>query len=181
MAASYGYSFDATLNQSGSRSAGQTENGYTDIGSIEAQKALHEFKNTYDKCNNTLIELMKISAESSYQLKAKVTPLYDSVEKIYKNEAHTLSDNDIVIKIKSATGTVNNVIREAESIIINLAGNAKKMEEQTFNFFDGCNDAESVKKRYRDLIKTYHPDQGNGSESTLKQINNQYENLLKKY
>ncbi len=182
VAAANGYSYDEIFNSSNTQKVDQTENIYANIGSIEAKKALMEFKDAYEKCNNTLITLMKISKESSYELKAKVTPLYDSVEMIYKNEAHTLSDNDIVIKIRRATDTVNSVINEAEVRINGTAGNTNKKEDKpAFDFFDGCNDKESIKKRYRDLMKTYHPDQGNGSESTLKQINNQYENLLKNY
>ena len=51
----------------------------------------------------------------------------------------------------------------------------------TTDFFRDCNSKSSIDKRYRDLTKVYHPDQGNGSEEIFKEIQNQYEKKKKKY
>lgn len=56
-----------------------------------------------------------------------------------------------------------------------------KSEKRNSNYFAGVNDLESLKKRYRDLLKIYHPDNQNGDESMSKQIQAEYEELLSKY
>lgn len=56
-----------------------------------------------------------------------------------------------------------------------------KFEGQNSNYFAGINDLESLKKRYHALLKIYHPDNQNGDVSISKQIQAEYEQLLKKY
>jgi len=48
-------------------------------------------------------------------------------------------------------------------------------------YFAGINDKESLKKRYHDLMKIYHPDNQNGNTQISKQIQEEYEELLKGY
>ena len=48
-------------------------------------------------------------------------------------------------------------------------------------FFSGVNDTESVKKRYRALLKIYHPDNMNGDNDLVLAINEEYERLLRFY
>ena len=48
-------------------------------------------------------------------------------------------------------------------------------------FFCGVNNEESLKKRYKDLIKIYHPDNQNGDKRTLQEINTEYEKLKALY
>lgn len=47
------------------------------------------------------------------------------------------------------------------------------------NYFIDINNIDDLKKKYKELVKKYHPDRG-GSEDVLKEINNQYENLSNK-
>ncbi|MCF0127272.1 MAG: molecular chaperone DnaJ [Pseudobutyrivibrio sp.] len=44
-------------------------------------------------------------------------------------------------------------------------------------FFNGVSDAKSLKKRYKDLIKIYHPDSESGDKETVAEINREYDNL----
>ena len=44
-------------------------------------------------------------------------------------------------------------------------------------FFIGVENETSLKKRYKDLIKIYHPDNANGDKSTIQEINNEYQKL----
>lgn len=44
-------------------------------------------------------------------------------------------------------------------------------------FFNGCDDLDSLNKRYRDLCKVYHPDMGNGSTDVFQKLNAEYEML----
>ena len=48
-------------------------------------------------------------------------------------------------------------------------------------FFRGVDDTESVKKRYRALLKIYHPDNMNGDNDLVLAINEEYERLLRFY
>lgn len=48
-------------------------------------------------------------------------------------------------------------------------------------FFQGVEDSVSLKKRYRDLIKIYHPDNMHGDNALLQAINKEYETLTKFY
>lgn len=45
-------------------------------------------------------------------------------------------------------------------------------------FFKGVNSQQSLKKRYRDLLKIYHPDEESGDMMTIQEINKEYD-LLK--
>lgn len=45
-------------------------------------------------------------------------------------------------------------------------------------FFKGVNSQQSLKKRYRDLLKIYHPDEEAGDIMTIQEINKEYD-LLK--
>lgn len=47
-------------------------------------------------------------------------------------------------------------------------------------FFIGVSDENSLKKRYKDLIKIYHPDNLSGDTGTIQEINKEYDKLKKK-
>lgn len=44
-------------------------------------------------------------------------------------------------------------------------------------FFKGVNDEESLKKRYRELMKIFHPDNQNGDNGTILAIQTEYDKL----
>lgn len=48
-------------------------------------------------------------------------------------------------------------------------------------FFNGVNDAASLKKRYKDLMKIFHPDNVNGDNGTILAIKSEYERLKTMY
>lgn len=48
-------------------------------------------------------------------------------------------------------------------------------------FFKGVVDTDSLKKRYKALLKIYHPDNMNGDNELLQAINTEYERLLRFY
>lgn len=45
-------------------------------------------------------------------------------------------------------------------------------------FFAGVNSQSSLKKRYKDLLKIYHPDNKCGDTDTIQEINREYKRLL---
>ena len=50
----------------------------------------------------------------------------------------------------------------------------------SFNFFAGCNTKESADKKYKSLVKLYHPDNMDGDTAALQEINAQYTAIKKK-
>ena len=47
-------------------------------------------------------------------------------------------------------------------------------------FFIGVGSEKSLKKRYKDLLKIYHPDNLGGDTGTIQEINREYDELCKK-
>lgn len=54
---------------------------------------------------------------------------------------------------------------------------ASQERETTSAFFADCKDLAGIKRRYRDLCKVYHPDNGNGSSEVFNRITREYERL----
>ncbi len=48
-------------------------------------------------------------------------------------------------------------------------------------FFSGVGNKQSLKKRYKDLIKIYHPDNLDGDKDTIQEINSEYNKLCAIY
>jgi seryl-tRNA synthetase len=48
-------------------------------------------------------------------------------------------------------------------------------------FFSGVDSRQSIKKRYKDLIKIYHPDNQAGDSDTIQEINSEYHKLCARY
>lgn len=49
------------------------------------------------------------------------------------------------------------------------------------DFFIGCSSMDAIRKRYKALCKSFHPDLGFGDEKTMQIINHQYEQLSRRY
>lgn len=49
------------------------------------------------------------------------------------------------------------------------------------DWFKGVSDSEGLKKRYRDLLKIYHPDNSAGDTSITQQIQKEYDKLISEY
>ncbi len=51
----------------------------------------------------------------------------------------------------------------------------------SFDFFVGCNSMESVDRKYKSLVKLYHPDNMDGDTAALQEINVQYTEAKKRF
>ena len=58
---------------------------------------------------------------------------------------------------------------------------ALAVEKTNFDFFAGCSSKESVDKKYKSLVKLYHPDNEDGDTAALQEINIQYTKAKKKF
>ena len=64
------------------------------------------------------------------------------------------------------------------------AENIKNVEKEYYNnesFFVGVTNTLTLRKRYKDLIKIYHPDNLCGDKDIVQRINKEYNYLLKRY
>lgn len=61
------------------------------------------------------------------------------------------------------------------------AADAKKNVVSGDMFFVGVVNEQSLKKRYKELIKIYHPDNLDGDTGTIQEINREYDRLKQKY
>ena len=58
---------------------------------------------------------------------------------------------------------------------------ASTVNVKSGTYFAGVSGATGLRKRYRDLLKVYHPDNGNGDSATLLAINTEYETVIKQF
>ncbi len=56
---------------------------------------------------------------------------------------------------------------------------APQTAAESFNFFAGCRTRESADRKYKQLVKLYHPDNMDGDTSALQEINVQYDRIKK--
>lgn len=70
--------------------------------------------------------------------------------------------------------------RKANDTSTSSNGSNYLYKGQTPDFFKGVNNILGLKKRYRDLLKIFHPDNLCGDSDTVLEINRQYEALKKK-
>lgn len=56
----------------------------------------------------------------------------------------------------------------------------KNGDEAKFDLFAGCHDKDSIKIRYKQLVKNYHPDLLNGDKDSFQYVNEAYEKALNK-
>lgn len=69
---------------------------------------------------------------------------------------------------------------EAQKEIINQSSYAVNGREVSI-FFKGINNLLALKKRYKDLIKIFHPDNVAGDKEIIQMINCEYENLKRSF
>lgn len=76
---------------------------------------------------------------------------------------------------------------EREKAVFKELKSRQRTQQQTTTsatpklFFKGVNNAPALKKRYRDLIKIFHPDNMDGDTDALQNINKEYDSLKKVY
>ena len=63
----------------------------------------------------------------------------------------------------------------------NTNGSATKATSSSFDFFAGCTTKESVDKKYKSLVKLYHPDNMDGDTAALQEINVQYDKAKRRF
>ncbi|MCR5678424.1 MAG: molecular chaperone DnaJ [Agathobacter sp.] len=98
--------------------------------------------------------------------------LFDMKFKILEDELKKLAaEKEQVAKQKEFYSRVSDF--ESQSV------NRYETVASSEMFFSGVGSKQSLRKRYRDLIKIYHPDNVDGDNGTIQEINREYDHLNK--
>lgn len=88
-------------------------------------------------------------------------------------------------KLEEFIASVVNINEMKRQFIISTESSKGKKEDKKMDseidqsLFNGCTDKESITKRYRQLMKTFHPDNQNGDVMMTQKIQKTYEKMLK--
>ncbi len=104
--------------------------------------------------------------------------LFDMKVKILEEELVKLaSEKEHIERQKAFYDRVSQYENESESTYSANTDNVVRGEM----FFSGVASKQSIKKRYKDLIKIYHPDNLDGDNETVQEINSEYSKLCAMY
>ncbi len=120
---------------------------------LEKRHFLHqqEFQETRQKNEEQLLEMKRQILERELYKLAEEKKLFEQKKDLFDK----------------AKGSLTEDIRKVPSKIHGAI------------FFAGVNSRSALKKRYKDLLKIYHPDNKCGDTDTIQAINREYERLLK--
>lgn len=93
------------------------------------------------------------------------------------NQISGTTENEMVTDITAKANAVDKAVVQLESAFRLLKQSMQNERETQASFFRGCNTSEELKMRYNKLAQAYHPDLEVGDEETMKEINNEYEQL----
>lgn len=152
---------------------------FSDIVEFEHKKqALREERRELDRERRRLErERRQLNVEiNSEKLRMeRESRLFDMKFKILEEELKKLADEKLEVeKQRKFYKCVNDYENSAQRV---QAVNVVRGEL----FFVGVENEQSLKKRYKDLLKIYHPDNLNGDNATLQEINREYGKLKAQY
>ena len=98
--------------------------------------------------------------------------LFDNKWRILEEETRKLADDRIKVEQQRAFyERVKSTLAEIDD---------RKIIEGEM-FFIGVNNESTLKRRYRDLLKIYHPDNVGGDTNTIQEINREYDHLKQRF
>lgn len=138
----------------------------------EERRALDEQRRTLERERREFTRWVEIEDRRLEQQQQ----LFDMKFKILEEELVKLaSEKEHIQKQKAFYSRVNEY--ESRNTTPVREGNVVKGEL----FFSGVGNKQSLKKRYKDLIKIYHPDNLDGDNDTVQEINSEYNKLCALY
>lgn len=161
----------------------------TDKSDIEDMKMrIDQEKNELEEEKKKIEELRESLEKDRKQFEKEVEDvnkaLEESRKKLEYDEAF-LSKKQMVIEsgFKQLDADRQRLHQEKEEFRklrerVPVQRHAPVLEYRQGIFFKGITDERGLKKRYKDLIKVFHPDNFNGDNVTLQNINREYETLL---
>ncbi len=137
---------------------------------LESVRISQEKQELADEKRNIELERRKLNREKD---------LFEKQWKIVERELRKIgNDRDSIARDKAYI--------EREKANLKRMQQQQKMQASTVTvkegtFFAGVVGVTGLRKRYRDLLKIYHPDNGNGDSATLLAINKEYESVKKQF
>ena len=105
--------------------------------------------------------------------------LFDMKFKILEEELLKLATEKEQVKKQKDFYRKVNEFNFREASVQNHASGSNVVKGDMF--FSGVASKQSIKKRYKDLIKIYHPDNLDGDKDTVQEINSEYNKLCAMY
>lgn len=102
--------------------------------------------------------------------------LFSMKMKILEEELKKLAAEKKEVEMKKA---FYDRVTQFESYAFNQPEESKVVRGELF--FRGVGTKQSLKKRYKDLIKIYHPDNVDGDNKTVLEINKEYDYLSQRF
>lgn len=153
----------------------------------ELQKELDELKkerkNILDDRKKLQVEKNQLSVEMN-SLKEQVEferkrlreeqKLFEQQEKMIQHAYEMLDQDKKYIQKEKERN------EKDRQTILRMQGSLRKENYATGLFFRGVNNEIALKKRYKDLMKIFHPDNLNGDQEILLKIKEEYEELRRR-
>ena len=150
----------------------QLKSDYEDI--YRRRRELISEKHQLDHERKQLsLEISKLKEQVEYERKRlkEDEKMLDKKQKVIER-AYELLDKD-----KKAIAEEYETVERLKSDLRRMRAQASKEVYATGIFFRGVNNMVALKKRYKELLKIYHPDNICGDNEILLKINKEYEEL----
>lgn len=140
---------------------------------LEERKRLNEERRKFEQEKKAFIvqkniEDRRIESERHlFEMKWKV--LESELQKLASEKEQVEKQRDFYKRVQSFNDRKSKRVGTGKNII------SGEM------FFAGVGSEQSLKKRYKDLIKIYHPDNLDGDTDTIQEINREYDKLKQQY
>ena len=156
---------------------------------IKTDKAdLEELRESVFKEKRELVESMSRLEEGRRQFEKEADEINTRIEKSRKNLEEDINDynirkgllEDAIKKLDEDRAKLNRDIEEFQNLK-KRSDSIRKVPQLEYRqgiFFKGITDEKALKKRYKDLVKVFHPDTDSGDTYTLQNITREYETLL---
>ena len=139
---------------------------------LEDKRKLEEDRRNFEREKREFSTHCQLEKDSMKREKQ----LFETKWKILEEELSQLADEKKQMKKKR---DFYRYVREQEVRDIPSVGAENVVRGELF--FIGVESKTALKKRYKQLLKIYHPDNLCGDTETLQEINREYDRLLKQY
>ena len=139
---------------------------------LEEKRKLEEDRRNFEREKREFSTHCQLEKDSMKREKQ----LFETKWKILEEELSQLADEKKQMKKKR---DFYRYVREQEVRDIPSVGAENVVRGELF--FIGVESKTALKKRYKQLLKIYHPDNLCGDTETLQEINREYDRLLKQY
>ena len=146
----------------------------TDVFAADEQQ-LADMKAWFFK-ENIRINEEKAAIERERERMDKENELFEKKLEILKKELYKLA-----IEKKAVEQERIRVEHMKKQLNSERASASYSMKGQATTFFRGVGSELALKKRYKDLLKIYHPDNLCGDTDTVQRINQEFASLKRKY